>query len=71
MASYNKQDSTSPINPWVGGVLLIVTDHIQGTVRLGLTPNQSMDWWTSIDSDCNVLLCNILECLCTILECTI
>jgi hypothetical protein len=26
----------------VGGVLLVVTDHIQGSVRLGEMPNQSM-----------------------------
>jgi hypothetical protein len=37
----NKQNYTNPINPWVSGLLLIVTDHIQGWVRLGLMPNQS------------------------------
>jgi hypothetical protein len=31
-----------PTNPWIGGALLIVPDHIKGKVRLGLTPNQSM-----------------------------
>ncbi len=40
----NKQNSSKPINPWVGGVLLLVTDHIQRKVRLGLAPNQSMGW---------------------------
>jgi hypothetical protein len=23
-----------PTNPWLGGVLLVITDHIQGYVRL-------------------------------------
>jgi hypothetical protein len=38
MVSHNKQNY---INPWVIGLLLIVADHIQGWVRLGLMPNQS------------------------------
>ncbi len=30
MVSHNKQNSTNLDNPWVGEVLLIVTDYIQG-----------------------------------------
>ncbi len=37
----NKQNYTNPINTWVSELLLIVTGHIQGWVRLGLMPNQS------------------------------
>jgi hypothetical protein len=37
-------DSTNLSNPWVGVVLLIATEHVQGWIRLGLTPNQSMGW---------------------------
>ncbi len=39
---HNQHNSTNPTNPWVGGVLLIVTDRIQSKVRLGLMPNQFM-----------------------------
>jgi hypothetical protein len=30
LVSYNKQNYTKPTNPWVGVLLFIVTDHIQG-----------------------------------------
>jgi hypothetical protein len=55
MVSYSKQNSTNPTNPFVRRLLLIVTDHIQGSVRLGLTVNQSMGWWNPVYCDCNVL----------------
>jgi hypothetical protein len=34
----------SVIRPWVGGLLLGVSDHILGLVRLGHTANCSMSW---------------------------
>ncbi len=62
-------------NPWVGGALLIVTDHIQ--VRLGIMLNHCMGLWSPVDCTVtvmyyyvtyhnfcapfrNVLFCNVL-----------
>jgi hypothetical protein len=51
--SVNKQNSymPCPTNPWVGGVLLVVTYHIQGKLRIGYIPNQSMGLWNSVGCD--------------------
>jgi hypothetical protein len=57
MVSYNKQNSTSTTHPWVGRILLIVTDHIQVQVGLGLTPNQSLGWGSPDDCGWYALLC--------------
>jgi hypothetical protein len=50
-------------NPWVGGALLIVTDHIRvmlGKVKLGLTSNQSNMILYRYD---NVLFCSVPFCI--------